>query len=243
MTTITHTLEHDWAQLGVLFNCKPSGESPDLERLLLDTARACPENGRLLPLVVTWLAEYGGFVARHRLKRLVISELDPDAQAVLGLILDEAVRHGAPRGLRIVTRVCAPREVGAPLSASRREKPSFAALGERRASDLSKRWGVWTQPVETKPDALRPVSWLLSQNPTYRGRILRKGDLRVSVLETLRWDVPHRVADSESSLAMLVGATRAALRKALGSLTLEGEVLVAAIEGNRRDHQIRLLAA
>ena len=90
-------VERDWARVGVLFGCEPSRESPDLERLLIDTARKCPDNARLLPLAVTWLVEYGQFVARHRLKRLVQTELEPEPQAILGLLIEEAVRHGATR--------------------------------------------------------------------------------------------------------------------------------------------------
>lgn len=77
-TTSTNIIERDWARLGVLFGCGPSGDTPDLDRLLLAAARACPGDARLLPVVVTWLVEYGGFVARHRLKRLVQDELAPD---------------------------------------------------------------------------------------------------------------------------------------------------------------------
>lgn len=149
-------LEQAWAQLGILFGCGPSGESPDLERLLLDTARRCPENFRLVPVTVTWLAEYGHFVARHRLKRLVRDELEADAKAALGLLIEEAVGHGATRDLLIVSEVCTPRAHPGPLAAVHRSNPALAAIAQRRASKLSRRWGVWTPPVELKPEATGP---------------------------------------------------------------------------------------
>lgn len=242
-TTQDNIIERDWAQLGVLFGCEPSGETPDLERLLLATARACPDNARLLPVVATWLVEYGGFVARHRLKRLVQDELAPDDQAALGLIIDEAVANGATRDLRIVAEVCRPRENPAPLSSVQRDNAGLARIAEKRASEASRQWGAWTPPVTLKRDALRPVSWLLARNPGYRDRIVRKGDLRVSIIETLRRDVPGGTAPSESALTRLSGATRTAVRKALAALELEGEVVVGAEPGNDRDHPVALRAA
>lgn len=240
-TTSTDIIERDWAQLGILLGCEPSRKTPDLERLLLATARRCPDNARLLPIAVTWLVEYGGFVARHRLKRLAQDELAPDDQAALGLIIDEAVANGATRDLLIVAEVCRPQERPSPLSTLQRDSAALARIAEKHASDASRRWGVWAPPVTLKRDALRPVSWLLSRNSGYRDRIVRKGDLRVSILETLRRDVPGGIAPSESALTRLSGATRTAVRKALAALALEGEVTVGAASG--RDHAVSLRTA
>ncbi len=233
-------VERDWARVGVLFGCEPSRRVPDLERLLLDTARKCPDNARLLPLAATWLVAYGQFVARHRLKRLVQTELDPEPQAILGLLVEEAVRHGATRELLIISDECRPLTPALPLSRAQRDQESLARISKRRASALSRKWGVLTPQVEPKPDAVRPVTWLLDQNPEYRERIIRKGDLRVSIIETLRRDLPGRTAASESALSRLSGATRAAVRKALAALELEGVVTVAAGSSNDRDHPVTL---
>lgn len=234
------SLERDWAQLGVLFACDPSGSAPDPEKLLLDTARKCPENARLLPLAVTWLVSYGQFIARHRLKRLVQDKLEAEPRAVLGLILDEAVRHSATRELLIVSDACRPLRAPVPLSRAQRDKPALARIAERRASELSRKWGVWSPPTELKPDAVRPVSWLLGRNPGYRERIIRKGDLRVSIIETLRRDLPKQRARSELALAKVSGATHAAVRKALAALVLEGSVTIGAAPPNNRDHPVVL---
>jgi len=106
---------------------------------------------------------------------------------------------------------------------------------------LSRKWGVWAPEAELKRDAIRPVEWLLAENPGYRERIVRKGDLRCSILEVLRRDVPKggRVR-SESELARLSGATRTAVRKALAALVQEGEVRVAKEAGNERDRVVVL---
>jgi len=162
---------------------------------------------------------------------------------VLGLIVEEAVEHGATRDLLIVSEVCERLREPRPLAAVQRDGGPLARIAQRRASEASRRWGVWAPPVTLKTDAVRPVAWLLRHNPEFRERIVRKGDLRVSLLETLRRDVAGHTAPSESALTRLSGATRTAVRKALASLELEGMVAVGAEPGNERDHAVRLLAA
>jgi len=139
-------VERDWARLGVLFNCRASPKTPDLERLLLDTARVCPDNALLLPLVVTWLSQYGQFVARHRLKRLVQSELGLEHSATLGLIVEQAITAGGTRELLIVSEACEPHRPEGPLSQTQRAEASLAKITKRHASEASARWGVWTPP-------------------------------------------------------------------------------------------------
>ena len=77
-----------WARAGVAFNAAPVAGSVDLEWLLLDTARAMPENARLLPAVGAWLSHYAELVPRHRLAALADEEADADTRAALGLLLD-----------------------------------------------------------------------------------------------------------------------------------------------------------
>jgi hypothetical protein len=236
------SVESRWARVGVLFNCALAAPDPDLERLLLDTAREVHANPRLLPLAVTWLTEYGNFVARHRLARLISTELEPEPRAALGLILDLAIGHGAPGELRTALAACAPVAPPRPLSRDFAASPSLVAVAQRNASAPSRHWGLWTPPVELKRDALRPVSWVLARNPAYRDRIIRKGDLRCSILEALRHDAAGRT-HSESELARLAGATRAAVRKALRALVQEGAVVIQPRAENGRDHAVVLRSA
>ena len=243
MTATGHqSVESRWARVGVLLNCAPAAGEPDLERLLLDTAREVGGNARLLPLAVTWLVEYGNFVARHRLGRLIRAELELEHRGTLGLILDAAIEIGGAGELRTALAACEPAVPARPLSREFDATPALRALAERTASPASRRWGVWAPPVELKGDALRPVSWLLARNPGYRERIIRKGDLRCSILEALRHDAAGRT-HSESELARLAGATRAAVRRALRALVLEGAVAIEPRAENERDHAVVLRPA
>lgn len=219
-TTDTDNLAARWARLGALFNVAPArGPAPDLERLLLDTARAAPGNPRLYILAVTWLAAYGLYVAAHRLKRLAVEELEPEHQATLGLILDTAVDHGAPKSLRhVVTESLQPAPQPGPLFEV--DRGPLASSIEADATPVSKRWGQWVQPVEPKPDALRPPQWIVRHNPSFASRAAHKGDLRTSIIETFRRDLRGQPV-SETELARRCAATLLAVRSALDDLQHE----------------------
>jgi hypothetical protein len=67
--------------------------------------------------------------------------------------------------------------------------------------------------------------WIIDRNPDYHDRIVRKGDLRCSILLVLRYDTPDGSADSEVALAEKCSANRIAVRNALDDLEREGYTL------------------
>lgn len=238
---ITQSVEARWARLGLLLHCAPARATPDIERLLLDTARGVETNARLHTLAVTWLVAHGLFVARHRLKRLSL-ELRPEHQAALGLLIEDAVALGASRELAVAAENCRPLARARPLFAVQRGDADLEAIAERHASPLSLQWGVWAPGAQLKHASLRPATWILAHNPSLAERAVRKGDLRASILEVLRRDVPGRLA-STSQVARLCSVTRTAARKAVAALVREGAVVVAPTKDNKREHAITLAAA
>lgn len=222
-----------WARLGVLFGDRPARTSPDLERLLLDTARLAPTSARLFYLAITWLSQYSNFVARHRLKRLVEAELALSHQPALAVLLTLAVKHGASKELLIAAEACEPAEESGPLFDVHRRSPALANLARRHACPEGLRWNLWLPDEPPKLDALRPARWIIERNPTYLDRIVRKGDLRASILLTLQHDVPGGSVESETALARLCSANRLAVRHALDDLEREGYALRQATPGAR----------
>lgn len=235
-------LEPRWARLGVLFNCAPATEPPDIERTLLDTARALPDNPRLFPLVLTWLIEHGSGVARHRLKHLITAELEPQHQPALGLLLEESIARGAPAELRIAREACRPADQPGPLAAAFRTHPELVRVAEVQASPASRRWGVWLPPTQPKSDAVRPAAWILAQNPSWTARVIRRGDLRASILEALRLDLDG-CANSIATLAHATGATRLAVTQAVHALEQEGAVRHEQRPAGARSRSVTLNAA
>lgn len=165
-TALIESVARRWARLGVFLNVPPADRTPELERLILDTARLAPANSRLFFLGATWLGEYGGCVDDQRLAQLISSELESEHRSVLGLMLELArgVACGDSR-LEQSIRVCAPAIDARPLFDVENQNPLFAQLAERRASALSRRWGRWMAEFRPEPRALRPKRWISEQNP------------------------------------------------------------------------------
>lgn len=182
----------------------------------------------------TWLRIYGDIIAKHRLKRLIRDELEPECRPVLGLLLDVAQQGTYPPEFETVITPLEPATKGTPLFLSARHNPKLAQLAKRRASEQSRRWNLWCQPIEFKADAIRPASWIIRHHPALRTRADFRGDLRASILASLRHD--PGAGESESRLAELSGGSRAQVRNALANLEMTGRVKArAAVGSNRRE--------
>ena len=225
-------LIQQWTQLGAGFGSESDDErhaqshasTPDLERLLLDTARAAPAMARLFIMAATWLHTYGDLVAKHRLKRLIRDELETEHRATLGILLDIAQQGTHPLELESVVKTLAPAAQARPLFDSERAHELLVARVQRYATPISRRWRLWTGPIELKDDAIRPPRWVMRMNPQLITRADFRGDLRASILASLQFDKDKGAADSELSLARAAGGSRAQIRNALDNLELSGRV-------------------
>ena len=205
-----------WARLGVLFHVAPSAATPDIEQLLVDTAVILPATPRLLPVCVSWLTLYHRLVCRHRLAGFAAQCAGSDDSAALGLLLDHAAEQAKTDHLNLVLKLCTPAKFPKPLFAVDRLSESLAGLARRNSSPNGLRWGLWCESVGLKKDAVRPLAWVMGQNPALKQRALFNGNLRASILETLAAD--RHAGQSESLLARHCHATRKAVREALDHL-------------------------
>lgn len=234
MSDTLDNLLRRWASIGAGFNIEPSREDIDLERLLLDTARHAPEMSRLFTMAATWLHTYGDMIAKHRLRRLIRDELEPEYRPILGLLLDIAQQGTHPLEFQTVIKQLKPMAEAKPLFLSARRNPKLAQLAKRRAPALSRKWNLWCQRTEFKDDAIRPASWIIRHHPALRTRADFRGDLRASILAALRHD--PGAGESESRLAELAGGSRAQVRSALANLEMTGRVETrSAVDANRRE--------
>lgn len=225
-----------WAHLGCGFDVSPptveSGEV-DLERLILATARIASTHTRLFVVAATWLHACGDTIARHRLRRLVDDELEFGFRPALGLLLDTAQQGTHPARFQTLTRDLPSCTPGRPYFRHAVDDEGLGELTRRCASALSRRWGLWMQPVLLKPEALRPIPWMMSHHPWLRLRADLRGDLRASVIAALRHDPD--AGGSESRLAASAGGSRSQVRNALDNLRLTGRIDSApASDGPRR---------
>lgn len=227
-------LIRQWTSLGAAFNTNPSSGELDLERLILDTARNAPRMARLFVMAATWLHTYGDLVAKHRLKRLIRDELELEYQPILGLLLEISQQGTHPPEFETVIKILQPAPKAHPLFESSSKNPKLSELAKHKASRISRRWNLWCQPIEFKNDAIRPASWLMRRHPEFITRADFRGDLRASILASLRFD--QDAGHSELRLADRSGGSRAQLRNSLRNLEISGRVSTRKAQGaNRRE--------
>jgi len=220
---INHVIAQ-WVRLGVMFNTSASKEEVDVERLLLDTARCAAANSRLFILAVTWLVEYGEYVAKHRLAQLILDELEEEHCQTMGLMLELAKEKGVDDTHRFnrAIKACGRGIDQRPLLDVDRRNDFFVHAARQNASALSLKWGRWMEDFALKDDAIRPASWIVEHNQPMRLRADLKGDLRASIMAALQAN-SHSV-ESESELARICGATRSAIAEALKRLEMSGRI-------------------
>mgnify|MGYP001334887765 CR=1 FL=1 len=229
-----------WAALGVFFGSEPDATTPDLERLLLGTAQHGPAMPRLFEMAVTWLHLYGDLVAKHRLKRLIRDELSPEHRPVLGLLLDIAQEGSHPPEFLSVVRLLEPAPKPRPLFDVQRA-PELAALAKRTATERSIAWNLWCPPLRNKLSAIRPAWWMMARNPELVLRADFRGDLRASIIASLKHDAGSGA--SELRLAAMAGGSRAQVRAALRNLEMTGRVAIRSAQGaNRREIALTIAA-
>jgi len=221
-----------WRSLGVQFDVAPARGTPDLERLLLETASMLPGNPRLLTTSVAWLRRHGDAIARHRLRRLISTELDPAAAPALALLLDAADEGEHPARFAAVLGDLHPADVPRPLFDVERTSPALVTRAHRRASAVSRRWHLWAEPVEPRPDVLAPSVTVMERHPRLRLATDFRGDMRASVMAALLHDPES--GNGETGLAAAAGGSRAQVRNALANLELTGRARRLRTPGVRR---------
>ena len=211
-----------WCQLGAMLNVQPTGQTPDIERLLLDTARVSSANSRIFILAGTWLALYGGdYVAKQRLAQKIGDELGSELRPVMGFLLEWAKQHSdsSKKHFDRAIRACGAARDFRPLLEVDRRNAFLTRLSKQQASALSRKWGRWMEDFELKANAIRPVEWITENNPSLAHRALTGGDLAASVLAECN---DSGTIESESELARRCGASRPACRAAIRKLQRAG---------------------
>ncbi len=224
-----------WARLGAMFNVEPSARTPDLERLLLDTVRTSPRNVRLFIMADTWLTRFGDYVAKHRLARLIETELEAEHRPAMELLLEGVCarcpqdRHRFNRAIRACGHGASPAR---PLLDIDRGNATAVRLAERQASALSRKWGRWLAEFEPKYDALCPGEWVRGRTRAGRAGVDRgrSGGVDHRRVRAGRHDVSQRGRSGPALRRIAPGDPRGHRQ------TRPGRLCTAYQEGKRERH-------
>ena len=135
----------------------------DLEGLIIETARAAPDDERLFVVAASWLAVHHGFVNGRRLAALASTLLHPgatradrEASAVLGALLAWAAdMAGGAEGLTAAAARCRPLAKARALFRVTALLPSVADRTRRNALPRFAEWGLWHMDDTPKPAAVK----------------------------------------------------------------------------------------
>jgi len=134
----------------------------------------------------------------------MLSAANEDAKSAR---LTAAARHCSP--------LAEPRVFFEAVAAS----PVLSAFARESALPVFARWGLWHDELSLKPDAVRPVGWILEHCPELRVRALLGAGLDGEIVEALRAR-PHSITE----LARDSGAPYAATHEATARLVARGLV-------------------
>lgn len=223
MSTEVDIVRSQWGRLGIALGGTLAPASPDVERLLLDSAHCAAQSPQIVIAAVTWLSRFGNLIAEHRLHAMMQREaIDrPRFGLILALAIESARQHDRRRNLSRTLKLCGPAPQPQPFFTISAGSAVMIERARRRASPLSRAWNLWMDPIEPKYDALRTATWIVEQNPTLRVRADFRGDLRASILLCLVHELSQATI---SQLARLTGASRLATTHALDELELGGHV-------------------
>ncbi len=193
-----------WARLGAYFGTAPVRRPVDLEGLIVETARAAPDDERLFVVAASWLAVHHGFVNGRRLAALASTLLHPgatradrEASAVLGALLAWAAdMAGGAEGLTAAAARCRPLAKARALFRVTALLPSVADRTRRNALPRFAEWGLWHMDDTPKPAAVRPVEWLLLHAPELRLRAVSGPTLEADILAAVLLGLPGGSARS-----------------------------------------------
>jgi len=235
MKSPLNNLIAQWNRVGAAFTGPMAKRTPDLERMLLDTARLAAKNSRLFTMAATWLGKYGPYVAKDRLKQLTTHELDSEYRPYLGLLLETVQQFDRSTRFNKTISRCSPCANPRPLFDIYLKNQTLRHLAQKNATALSRHWGLWSPEMTMKFDTLRSTNWILENNPKLFFRAVYKGNLRASILAELLHN--HGQCESESQLARRCGVTISGLLDAICDLELAG-LIKRTLEGRKNKLQL-----
>jgi hypothetical protein len=211
-------IQAQWVRLGALFHVRKADTTPDVEALLIKTARVAGQSARLLAMSISWLVRYEKLVCRHRLAAILREVKERETLATMGYMLSAVKRETGGDHFNRAIGACKPSPRPLVLFDAYRMTQGLRKVAKAQSDPLAIQWGLYAPRERDYDDAIRPTAWTMEQNPGLYHRAVFGGQLTASVLAALEAD--PQAGRSESALAKRLGATRVALRDAVNHLEL-----------------------
>ncbi|MFG0247554.1 MAG: hypothetical protein ACF8OB_01600 [Phycisphaeraceae bacterium JB051] len=160
-----------WARIGLFIGEEIASTTPHLEQLIIDTARAIPNNARLFYAIMSWLSQYGVLVNVGQLQKLLEDDLASEHHPALAALIALSVKHGAPSKLMRISDRCEAADNTRPLFISHQHSVTLKDLAKQQACSECLKWNIWVTDQNPLGDILRPLPWILKHNPEFKSRL------------------------------------------------------------------------
>jgi hypothetical protein len=139
-----------WMSLGMGMNGKHYVDDLDIEKTIAETTRTGRYESRILWAMLTWIVTCGDLINVSRMMHF----LKTADEAVLGAILEIAVKNGADKKLLHIVKKCRPKEA-AEILFPRMKKHGFAYAQElTETKEEWKKWGYYCSEISFMYDAI-----------------------------------------------------------------------------------------
>lgn len=216
--TDRRAISAEWARVGGGFTVEPARSPVDLEDLLVRSAVQAPADARLFAVAATWLSVHHHLVNVRRLGRM-LDALEGMPSAAAGAMLSAANEEARSARLATAARHCRPLAEPRVFFERVAASPVLSTFARENTLPVFAHWGLWHDELTLKPDAVRPVGWVLEHCPELRVRALLGAGLDGEIVEALRVG-PCSITE----LARDTGATYAATHEATTRLVARGLV-------------------
>lgn len=217
-------IESRWAKIGGGFAADPAKNPGSPEMVIHDSVRESPSRPRVFWMCASWLAIHTDLVNVRILSRMLKS-VD---SAVAGALFTAAYGENPHHKLKYLIARCRPAEKPRCLFVMTQNDPLMRKVTQEHALPEFARWHLWVRTRDMKLDAVRPLRFVLEQNPRLIPRRILGADLSAEIVSCL-WSAPLSI----SQISRRLESSYAAVHEALKTL-LDSGWLLASFSGRKR---------
>lgn len=222
-------IDQKWVRLGWNVTQAPFKGEIDIEELIVQTTLAVRlGDGRLLKWFLTWMKDYNDLVNKKRLLRL----LKNADTAVLGAVLDIAMKQGADWNFHTITAKCKPFKTPQVLFTTMADVFTFIEQEKNNGLEEYRKWGLFCTLHEFYEDAKKTRIWVLQNNPQLALRALLGPNIRAEIIYCLLNNTKIAIM----TLANTIGYAYSAVHKEVEILVKSGFL----VQSTGRSHLLDL---
>jgi len=167
-----------WGKLGWGNTIGLYNDEVDIEELIAETTFAARYDGRLLPALMTWIRDYGDLINKRKLLRF----LNQADTALLGAVLEIAMKYGGSENFAPIIKQCHPLKSMEVLIKGVDDVETYITWQKEYSKEEFRKWGFYCATIDFYEDAFRAREWILQNNRILVLRAVFGANIRSEIL-------------------------------------------------------------